>query len=160
MRINEPLIFARETYVEIPISAFFVESQAALELNLQKGFAVVVLRYEIRSFPITADTNRHKPILGEHRRDLLKIERLLLPRIQLAVLDPFKRSLHLSRLCIWFFAGAGQQQPEQRFLSMQTIFSLIENDGAWRFEDVGVHFFAAMRGKTVHKDGLRIGRLE
>src|SRR5271156_6270443 len=45
-----------------------------------------------------------------------------------------------------------EQRQQNRFLHVQAIFGLLENDGAWRIHDGFADFRAAMRRKTVHED--------
>src|SRR5271156_6316747 len=50
-----------------------------------------------------------------------------------------------------------EQRQQNRFLHVQAIFGLFENDGAWRIHDGFADFRGAVGRKTVHEDGVGRG---
>src|ERR1700744_6735427 len=47
-----------------------------------------------------------------------------------------------------------EQREQNRFLHMQAILGMLENDGTWGFHDAFADFRSAVRRKAVHEDGV------
>ncbi len=62
------------------------------------------------------------------------------------------------RLCPAFLLS--QQLNQNRFLHMQPIFRLIDNDRLRSVEHLGGNFFSAMGRQAMHDDGIGFGPLQ
>lgn len=90
MRTQIPSLSIVESDVDVLACVFFVDGQAAFELDFQKGFTVDVAGQKVCSVPIVAQAQAVEAIVGKARSDFLEVVVLFLAAVELVVTDLVK----------------------------------------------------------------------
>ena len=75
-----------------------IYGQSSLQLNLEEGDTVHMLRDKIRAAPIIGEPNGRETIVCQHSGHFLKVVTLLLTRVQLLIVNSLQETCHRWRL--------------------------------------------------------------